>query len=329
MRPLVAAVGLSTLALLGAPASLAASPPAAPAAMVPVPPPVLTPAPFDIGVVGDWGYAPDEILRLPDIVTAMNNAGLAFAVHDGDFKNGPPQCTDAVYYEARRLFDSFASPLVYTPGDNEWTDCWRSGGDPLNRLAFLRHVFFSDGLSRGQPPMPLERQSAAYPENSRWFLGGVAFATVDVPGSNNDLADLTRPGNPAEHVARTAADQAWITDTFARARARGSRGIVLFQQADPLFELPAGSRYGYDDLLLTLEQETVRFERPVLFVHGDTHKFRVDQPLFTTTIPTQRVTNFTRVETFGPESIAWVRITVDPATPGVFTVQPETLPAPG
>src|SRR5438132_3271634 len=102
MRPLVAAVCLSTLALLGAPASLAATAPTGPAVPAPVPvpapAPAPAPAPFDIGVVGDWGYVPDEIVRLPDIITAMNNAGLAFAVHDGDFKNGPPQCTDAVYY---------------------------------------------------------------------------------------------------------------------------------------------------------------------------------------------------------------------------------------
>ena len=45
------------------------------------------PKPFAVGVVGDWGYTPDEQARLPALVDAMNQAGLAFTVHDGDIMN--------------------------------------------------------------------------------------------------------------------------------------------------------------------------------------------------------------------------------------------------
>ena len=47
--------------------------------------------------------------------------------------------------------DRFEGPLVHTPGDNEWTDCYRKKAgefDPLERLAKVRAMFFPDGNSR-------------------------------------------------------------------------------------------------------------------------------------------------------------------------------------
>ena len=45
------------------------------------------------------------------------------------------------------LFAQFEDPLVYTPGDNEWTDCHEtkefSSGAPLNELAAVRSLFFA------------------------------------------------------------------------------------------------------------------------------------------------------------------------------------------
>jgi hypothetical protein len=280
-----------------------------------------------VGLVGDWGYTPDQRSRLPGLIDDMNAAGLTFSVHDGDIKNGPPPCSDEVYLSTRRLFNRFDHPLVYTPGDNEWTDCWRSGSDPNERLRFLRPVFFSTPRSLGRRPMPLERQGGGYPENARWHLGGVTFATLHVVGSNNHLPDAEQPGDRAEHAARTAADLTWLRGTFERAAARRSAGVMLFIQADPLFELPSGKRYGYDEFLRVLTDETVRFRRPVVLVHGDTHAYRVDQPMVTGS-PPRPVRNFTRVETHGPKGTRWVRASVDPTRPGVFTFRPEQ-PGPG
>jgi hypothetical protein len=41
---------------------------------------------------------------------------------------------------------AFKSPLVYTPGDNEWTDCNKSGEgafDPLLNPGYVRDIFFA------------------------------------------------------------------------------------------------------------------------------------------------------------------------------------------
>lgn len=145
---------------------------------------------FQIALIGDARYRPDEhpkFLRLREVINAEQ---VAFTVHVGDIKGGG-SCADRVYTETLELFDGFAAPLIYTPGDNEWTGC----GDrrPRERLAFLRRVFFADDQSRGRQRLRLERQSTDYPENARWSYGKVTFATIHAVGSNNNLPDPSRP----------------------------------------------------------------------------------------------------------------------------------------
>jgi len=57
------------------------------------------------------------------------------------------------------------------------------------------------------------------------------------------------------------------------------------------------------------------FRRPVAYVHGDSHYFRVDKP-FQDSLG-RRLENFTRVETFGNNAatgnndVLWVKVIVD------------------
>ena len=78
------------------------------------------------------------------------------------------------------------------------------------------------------------------------------------------------------------------------------------------------------DFLAALETETLAFNGPVVMVHGDSHIFRIDQPLVNST--TGRVIeNFTRLETFGTPDVHWVRVIVDLNDPNVFTFKPEIV----
>jgi hypothetical protein len=67
------------------------------------------------------------------------------------------------------------------------------------------------------------------------------------------------------------------------------------------------------------------YSSPTAFIHGDTHLFRISRPL-----PSKRtkrfVQNFTRIEVFGDPDSHWVRVTVDPANPALFTVEPVIVP---
>ena len=278
---------------------------------------------FEIGLIGDTRYTDEQKAKFPNLVEDINRYHLAFVVHDGDIKGGRGRCTDENLTETRDLFNRSAHPLIYTPGDNEWTDCHLANGDPSERLAAIREVFFSVNESLGQRRMGYDRQSQEYPENARWSHGGVTFATLHVVGSNNNFGRT--PDADAEYIGRNRANLDWIAMTFDEAQARGSAGVMFIMQANPWGGRSDGSS-GFGDTLRTLEERTLAFQKPVVLVHGDSHYFRIDKPLMGTS-SNRRIENFTRVETFGTDDVHWVRATIDPSDPGVFGFREQIVAA--
>jgi hypothetical protein len=63
----------------------------------------------------------------------MNASDIEFSVHDGDFKAGngtagsvtPTTCSDDMYRQALGFLNALKAPAMFTPGDNDWTDCDR------------------------------------------------------------------------------------------------------------------------------------------------------------------------------------------------------------
>jgi hypothetical protein len=170
--------------------------------------------------------------------------------------------------------------------------------------------------------MALARQSdnprfGLFRENVRWVHGRVVFAGLNVPGDRNNF------GTP-EFGPRNEANLAWIKDAFALARAGNLRAVMLMMQANPHFDLGATNRLrqGFNEMLKVIEEETVAFKSPVVLVHGDSHYFRIDQPLISSRTR-RRVENFTRVETFGNPDVHWIRASVDWRDPNVFRFHPE------
>jgi hypothetical protein len=213
-----------------------------------------------------------------------------------------------------------AMPVIYTPGDNEWTDCHQSGNDPIQRLARVRQLFFPTDQSLGKRTLTVIRQSVDYPENSRFDFGGLTFVALHEVGSNNGTGRT--PEADAEAAARQAAVIAWIKAGFAAATSAGSKGIVLFFQADPNFDLYGlGVHNSHTDFLRELERQSIAYKRPVLLVHGDTHVFRVDKALLGSD-NRRPVENVTRLENFGSPDVEWTRVTVDPSGPELFSFSP-------
>jgi len=278
---------------------------------------------FEFALIGDMPYTEEATTNLfPNLMREINAADLAFVVHDGDIKSGSSPCTDEVFRQRFAEFESFAHPLFYIFGDNEWQDC---GGnktnrfDPMERLAKLREIFIAGNSSLGRRKMPLTRQSDAYPENIRWSYHDVLFAGFNMPGDANNY------GKP-EFAARNEANCAWLKESFALGKREKRRGIVLIIQANPHFELHSTNqvRRGFNQWLKILEQETVAFGRPVVLVHGDTHYFRIDKPMETGK-NRRRVQHFTRVETFGYPDVHWLRVRVDPRDSNLFSFQIELV----
>jgi hypothetical protein len=316
---------------------------------------------YAIGLWGDLPYSTAQEAGVTDLIADMNSQNLAFTAHDGDLKAGSGSpCDAALYNKALGYFNSLKAPAVFTPGDNDWTDCDRASNgayNSLERLEYERNFFFNTPYTMGQRTFRQEVQSAATclwytspfnrpcVENRRWMLGRVMYVTLNIQGSCNNLCD-TAP-NPAEFAARNASNIAWMQETFAKAKNQGAVAVMLISQANPGFDQSDATRAplrnpqtlaeaspatdGFQAFLLALRTEVVGFQKPVAYVHGDSHYFRVDKPFLDAT--GKRLENFTRVETFGNNAangtndVQWIKVLVDPKSREVFAYQPQIVPA--
>lgn len=293
---------------------------------------------FEFVALGDMPYkVPDDVPRFDRLIAKVNDLKPAFTIHVGDTKSGSTSCADN---ELQRIYDqlqTFEGPLVYTPGDNEWTDCHREKAgkfDPLERLAKVREMFFKGPGSLGRAPIDLTRQGDVaaehrpFVENARWTHGGVMFATVHVVGSNNNL--LSKKAMADEYFARNAANVAWIKDSFAEAAKAGAAAVVIAMQADMFYlsELRPvinTDGNGFIDTVKAISSAAEAFGKPVLVVNGDTHVLRIDQPFFYADNKTP-LESVTRLQVMGEGRVHAVRVLVDPDAGNVFSFQPLMVP---
>ena len=259
------------------------------------------------------------------MIDRMNGEDLAFVIHVGDITGGSGPCSDAWLEARKRQFERSVHPFVIVPGDNEWVDCHRTGFDPMERLRKFRELFESGDYSLGRTRLRLERQSGAYAgyrEHLRWIAGNVLFVGLNVQGSNNNLGRT--PEMDAESGARMAAVFAWMRDSLRLARERDLAGMLIFAQANPDFEgrMRRKESDGFAAFREALRDLALEFRRPVLFVHGDTHLYKLDKPLADPRTG-RPLENFTRAIVFGSPQTRWVRGGVDVSSPAVFEISPQ------
>jgi hypothetical protein len=148
--------------------------------------------PMDVGpattqtlaVYGDapYGISPTDTSQAdatPGFIDSINiDPDVQTVMHVGDIHSGKQYCTQAYDQTVFDRWKRFQDPLVYTPGDNEWTDCHKPGegggtynpatgqidyvrdtsgnpvdyakGDPTANLALVRSIFFPQtGITLG------------------------------------------------------------------------------------------------------------------------------------------------------------------------------------
>jgi hypothetical protein len=262
-------------------------------ACAPAPP---RPEGFAFALLGDIPYSQAHANLLEGLIDEMNANRLGFVVHLGDITAGNGPCTDEWLEARRRQFERLRHPFVLVFGDNEWTDCHRSGFDPLERLAKLRALFHSR-----DPDLPrFARQSGEYPEHARWVAADTLFVALNVPGSNNNLGRTAEMD--AEHAQRMRMVKEWLADSFALAGRERLAAVAVLLQANPNFEhQPVRGRDGYAELRAALDRHALDFARPVLVAHGDTHTYRSDLPR----------PHLQRIEVFGWPHAGWVQVRLE------------------
>jgi hypothetical protein len=189
---------------------------------------------FATAVYGDapYGVSPTDTSQTdatPGFIDAVNaDPDVSTVIHVGDIHSGKQYCTESYDRTIAALWSHYADPLVYTPGDNEWTDCHKAGegggtydpatgqityvtgsdgqpvdyavGDPLANLDLLRSIFFpAPGRTLGSGRLTTlsqadvrdrrHPQDRQYVENVMWQQQGLFFVTVNLPGGSNDDTD--------------------------------------------------------------------------------------------------------------------------------------------
>jgi hypothetical protein len=143
-------------------------------------------------------------------------------------------------------------------------------------------------------------------------------------GTNNNA------GVAKEFGPRNQANLFWLRAAFAMAKKQKFRGVMLIMQANPKFDTKKrAADDGFAEFVAALEKETVGFAGQVVLVHGDSHYFRIDKPLVPALNNPEgaRLENFTRVETFGPPDVHWIRATADSKDPMVFQFEQRIVDA--
>ncbi len=213
---------------------------------------------------------PRQIEATPAFIDAINrDRKVELVMFVGDTHSGSGYCTLAANQTVLDLWSQFRDPLVYTPGDNEWTDCQKSkegggvknsageyvayaAGHPLANLALVRSMFFPKAgetlgqhekhvTSQAQAYDPAHPADAEYVENVMWEQAKVLFVTLNIPGGSNNDDDLWNSGafgavrsapQIQEVAQRTSADLRWLDAAFARAKAHGAKAVVIMDQSD-------------------------------------------------------------------------------------------------
>lgn len=292
---------------------------------------------FSFVALGDMPYnVPGDYAKFDRLIAAVNAMKPAFTLHMGDIKSGGIPCSDEVLKRAYDQIQTFEGALVYTIGDNEWTDCHRDLAgrfDPRERLAKVRQMFFaSPGKSLGKTPIDVETQSKAMPgfetfvENARFAKNGVQFMSVHVVGSNNGF-EAQDPDAASEFFPRDKANAAWIAAGFEKAKASDAKAVVVFMQAEfdqarfPNGAMPRQS--GFTRVLDAIEAGAKAFGKPVLVINGDEHFIELT-PLKNS--HGKPIPNVLRLMVYGDGDVHAVRVVVDPDSAGVFGFIPMIIP---
>jgi len=245
-----------------------------------------------IVVLADTPYSDKEkvMLQGPDgiLYQLINQANPSAVLHLGDFKSGGEACTDKVLSEHKLLLNQITpGKLIFTPGDNDWTDCDRASltqrFDELERLDFLLELIHETRplLDINLPNLRTQQRQR---ENKLWINDRLAVSTLHLVGTSNGRVEITQ-SDPAK--ARKRADErdqanfSWLKEI--EAQAKDFDALIIGFQADIYQQSVVQATVCDDSGLIACDAFIAyrqafkaiakRLNKPVLVSHGDTGDF--------------------------------------------------------
>ena len=279
------------------------------------------PAAFSFGVIAPVLARASDEAGLHDAILATDADNLAFVVSSG-IKTQQEACTDKLFFKRKELFQGAKNGLIVSIAASDWSNCKAGNGRSLaiERLSRIRDLFFEDDFSFGASKLPLTRQASTpkyrtYVENLRWDIGNMVFATIHLPSNNNDF--VAAAGRNNEFDDRLVANRDWLHRVFGVATQKGAAGIVLFCDGDPMAApdtlglMGLGTRRdGFAEIRKQIQTLNARFPGKVILIHGQESGLAASA----STLSWRGKLGDVAV------GAGWIKITVDPATPGLFVL---------
>lgn len=253
-------------------------------------------------VIGDTPYGAEDEKMLQDAVPLIKAGDYPFVIHIGDYKGGRAECLPVHDERHQKLFQDLAPiPMIYTPGDNEWTDCDRNKKpnsdelySDLERLAYIRETFFSPPQQLPADMFMHHQIAGDVRENVSWSYNDVWFLTLHVTGTNNGRDWVTGDTLDAALASVNARDKAnldWLGMSFTHAKSKNAQAVVIAMQSDMndiedkpedvMCETVAATSDhacdGFTTLRAAIRDAAIQFGKPVLLIHGDTAPFTLKQ----------------------------------------------------
>jgi len=214
------------------------------------------------------------------LLDSINQHNSSLVIHVGDTLGGREPCTDSMIDLQKAILNRLNAPVLYTPGDNEWRDCYQEKKinvyDNQERLDYIRKTYFSKNKTLGKKKLFVENYgNKGYPENARIIIKNVAFITAHLVGSNNNYDPISER-NTLEYYARDEANINWITESFDKYK--DSSAFVVAIHAD-MYKEDSSLSPEFQEFGMTLYKMSNKYKKPVLLLYGDSHEYKNFQPM--------------------------------------------------
>lgn len=245
--------------------------------------------PVTFAAMGDMPYAEAQYAQMSGQIADFEPE-VAFLVHLGDIKPGKLPCDEPIYARVATVLHQSKVPVFIVPGDNEYNDC----ADPLTAWRFWTTHFMRFDERWPSPNLNVQRQ-ALRSENFAFVSRGVLFVGVHVVGG--------RVHDQAEWDQRHKECVAWLQKQIASHGSKVRAMVILGHAA------PAKKHTAFFDGVTSIAKA---WTKPILYIHGDGHKWKKDHPF--------KADNILRVQVDAGGKAPPVRVTVteDPEQPFIF-----------
>ncbi len=212
---------------------------------------------FTFAAIGDIPYEEEEFPLLRRQLAELEPE-IPFIFHVGDIKRSTVPFREDAYSRVADELKRSKVPVFITLGDNEYNDA----ADPVLALSYWKkhlgdlHNHWQHGLD--------VRYQAERRENVAFMHQGVLFIMINLVGSKVHDAQ--------EWADRLKDDAQWVTAGFAK-HGDQARAAVIIAHAHA-----TGTRQSLANALIPLAN---KFAKPVLYIHGDGHRWIEDQPFAT------------------------------------------------